>query len=139
MTVGPVVWPERRLLDPGVAQRLRQCRVQAGISLRGLARKVGLSHSFLLALERGLRAPTKATATTLIEALSMPPDLAGQLRLAAVVKRAYSPPSTRGRAWKPIRNPLVGEVSGAMPRPPDTKRRRIRSTYGRPPQLRRFF
>lgn len=53
----------------GAGERIRAERAKAGLSLRGLARRSGLSASYLGAIERGASRPSVATLQTITAAL----------------------------------------------------------------------
>ena len=50
---------------------LKRCRLEAGLSLRGLARAAGVSHDTVMDIERGVRAPHPATVKKLAEAIGV--------------------------------------------------------------------
>ena len=64
--------PSDGLRCEGVAQRLRQTRVQRGLSVLALATAAGLSHTAVGNVERGTM-PTLATAESLAAALGVSP------------------------------------------------------------------
>lgn len=74
----------RRALSPGVGAELRAARRRAGWSSLVAAERVGISGTYLRALERGERCPSTITARALIDALRLPPDLAADLMAEAV-------------------------------------------------------
>jgi len=91
--------PSDGLRCEGVAQRLRQTRVQRGLSVLALATAAGLSHTAVGNVERGT-IPTLATAESLAAALGVSPGwlayglgpmvLPGQRRLAASTPLSHS-------------------------------------------------
>lgn len=56
-----------------VAQNLRALRLKVGVSQEALAKKSGLSISYVSMLERGLRAPPLDTLEALSKALGVSP------------------------------------------------------------------
>jgi transcriptional regulator with XRE-family HTH domain len=50
---------------------LKRFRLEAGMSLRGLARAAGVAHDTVMDIERGVRAPHPATVMKLAEALGV--------------------------------------------------------------------
>jgi transcriptional regulator with XRE-family HTH domain len=50
---------------------LKQFRLEAGMSLRGLARAAGVAHDTVMDIERGVRDPHPATVKKLAEALGV--------------------------------------------------------------------
>lgn len=73
----------RHVLRPRLASSLRDARLRAGWSARGLAREVGTVHSFVLAIEAGQRAPGKRVAVGLLRALALAPSARRELRKIA--------------------------------------------------------
>ena len=70
MTDAVVVDPLGRQLG----RAIRSARETAGISMRALATRCGLSQPFLSAVERGLSMPSIATLYRIAEALEVPPS-----------------------------------------------------------------
>ncbi|MFD3005108.1 helix-turn-helix domain-containing protein [Thermus tengchongensis] len=58
----------------GVGQKLRELRLKRGLSQTKLAQKVGVSQTFISALEMGLKQPSLKTLLALADALSVSPD-----------------------------------------------------------------
>jgi transcriptional regulator with XRE-family HTH domain len=58
-------------MDPtcGTGAKIRQTRMAAGVTLRQLAARVGMSHTYLGKVERGLRGLTMETADAIARAL----------------------------------------------------------------------
>ena len=52
-------------------QMLKRCRIEAGLSLRGLAAAAGVSHDTAMEIEGGRRAPHPATVKKLADALGV--------------------------------------------------------------------
>jgi transcriptional regulator with XRE-family HTH domain len=59
---------------PELGARIRAARVDAGVSVRGLARQVGVSASLLSQVERGLAQPSVATLWALVRELDLSLD-----------------------------------------------------------------
>lgn len=70
----------RRALPDDVAQALRSARLEAGLSHRELAARVGRSAGFVADLEAGRRCPGVQTVPLLVDALHLPDALAVALR-----------------------------------------------------------
>jgi len=58
-----------------VADKLRAARLEAGLSLRELARRAGTSHATLHAYETGSKSPSAATFLRILEACGFAVDL----------------------------------------------------------------
>jgi len=58
----------------GVGQKLRELRLKRGLSQTKLAQEVGVSQTFISALEMGLKQPSLKTLLALADALSVSPD-----------------------------------------------------------------
>lgn len=54
--------------------RLKECRIEAGLTQRELAEKVNLSENFLWKIEMGLRKPSLNTINKLVNALNTTVD-----------------------------------------------------------------
>jgi transcriptional regulator with XRE-family HTH domain len=62
---------ETDLLTAAVVERLRQRRVELGLSVNKLAEKAGMTHVGILKLESGDRTPMLRTALKLAKALDL--------------------------------------------------------------------
>jgi transcriptional regulator with XRE-family HTH domain len=78
---------------PAFADTLREHRLGRRLTQAALAERAGLSERAISDLERGLKQPQRATVRLLIEALSLPPELAQAFELAAGA-RLPTPPVT---------------------------------------------
>jgi transcriptional regulator with XRE-family HTH domain len=83
---------------PDLGARIRAAREEAGLSVRGLARQIGVSPSLLSQVERGLAQPSVATLWALVTELGLSLDglfaAAEQTDgSAAIVQRAHSRPA----------------------------------------------
>ncbi len=89
---------ERHYLSPALAAMLRKGRRRKGLGLRPASRKIGIGHSYLIALETGQRAPSTAVAERLIENLGLDPGEAAWLRSEAIPDVGRSSPG-RTTVW----------------------------------------
>ncbi len=80
----PDAYPPRRIPPPELGPLLRAARLRAGLGLRETARRVEISHPYLLRLESGERCPSQAIADALAEVLDLPAAEAAILAGAAV-------------------------------------------------------
>lgn len=80
----PHAFRERRTPPAGVGVMLRAARERAGLGVREAARRAGISHPYLIGLERGTRCPSSAVADVLAAVLSLGPDDRTLLASAAV-------------------------------------------------------
>jgi transcriptional regulator with XRE-family HTH domain len=87
---------------PDLGARIRAAREEAGLSVRGLARQIGVSASLLSQVERGLAQPSVATLWALVTELGLSLDSLfagpgengpGADGPAAIVQRARGRPS----------------------------------------------
>ncbi len=85
---------ERHYLSPELGAVLKQARRRRGWGLRPAARRMGLGHGHLFALEAGQRAPSTAVAEVLVEGLRLNQAEAAWLRDEAV------PDVGRSSPWK---------------------------------------
>lgn len=85
---------ERHYLSPELGAVLKQARRRRGWGLRPAARKMGLGHGHLFALEAGHRAPSTAVAELLVEGLGLNTADAARLMEEAV------PDVGRSSPWK---------------------------------------
>lgn len=88
-------YPPRHTLPPDVANALRSARLDRRLSLRAAARRVGIPHGYLCALEQGKRCPSLAVAQDLVDGLQLKGDLAERLLRVALPDKGRS----RGGAW----------------------------------------
>jgi transcriptional regulator with XRE-family HTH domain len=51
--------------------RMKRARLEAGLSLRALAKKTGLAHTTVLSIESGKREPFPATVKTVADAIGV--------------------------------------------------------------------
>lgn len=95
----------------GVGPRLRVLRESAGVSLRGLAKRLGISASAVSQIERGRLQPSIGRVIAITEALGAPLSSA----FAPVGERAGVPAQPRGiavaRAGEVLPVPLGGGVT----------------------------
>jgi transcriptional regulator with XRE-family HTH domain len=70
----------RHALPARAACALRAARVERGLSLRETARRAGIGHGFLHAIEAGVKAPGRTRAEALVAVLDPPGWLAIELR-----------------------------------------------------------
>ena len=89
----------RQALAPHLAAELRATRVRRGLSLRETARRAGIGHGFLHAIEAGEKAPGRSRADALVTVLDPPEWLATGLR--DVAERVE-----RGRAERAVTREL---------------------------------
>lgn len=83
---------EPRTLPPEVAASIRQCRLDAGLSVREAARRAGISPGFWSSLESGRRAPSLGTVVGLLRTLSFTDQQMEALCMSAVVDAGrYNP------------------------------------------------
>jgi len=82
------VLPTEPTASGAFAAQLRRSRRSAGLTQAALAERAGLSVRAVSDLERGLKAPQRATVDLLARALALPPEEAGALALAAQRRRA---------------------------------------------------
>ena len=61
----------RNAIGPVLGAEIRAARERAGLGVREAARRLRIEHSYLIALERGERAPSAWTAGRLIEVLAL--------------------------------------------------------------------
>jgi transcriptional regulator with XRE-family HTH domain len=61
----------RRLPPEDLGPMLRRARVRSGFGLRDTARRIGISHGYLFALESGERCPSSTIAGALTEVLGL--------------------------------------------------------------------
>ncbi|MEY9894263.1 DNA-binding XRE family transcriptional regulator [Catenulispora sp. MAP5-51] len=61
----------RRVPPPELGPMLKAARARAGLGLREAAHSVGITHSYLIALERGARSPSIEIASRLTEVLQL--------------------------------------------------------------------
>lgn len=94
---------------PELGARIRAAREDAGLSVRGLARQVGVSPSLLSQVERGLAQPSVATLWALVTELGLSLDAMfaasaeGAAGRAPIVQRAASRPAIEldgGIVWE---------------------------------------
>jgi len=83
---------EPRTLPPQVAASIRQCRLDAGLSLREAARRAGVSPGYLWDLENARRAPSLGTVLSLIRTLDFSEPQQDALLMSAVLDAGrYNP------------------------------------------------
>ena len=70
----------RRLLPPELAREIKEAKVASKMSWRELAEATGLSHSFLIQLSNGQRAPSLQTVETLVSVLPLEDWVVDELR-----------------------------------------------------------
>ena len=98
------------MAPPELGARIRAAREDAGLSVRGLAREIGVSASLLSQVERGLAQPSVATLWALVRELDLsldalfagPDDEPAESR-PAIVQRAVKRPSIElggGVVWE---------------------------------------
>ena len=95
---------------PDLGARIRAAREDAGLSVRGLARQVGVSASLLSQVERGLAQPSVATLWALVRELDLSldamfaePDGGAGAERPAIVQRAAKRPAIElggGVVWE---------------------------------------
>ncbi len=98
------------MAPPELGARIRAAREDAGLSVRGLAREIGVSASLLSQVERGLAQPSVATLWALVreldlslDALFAGPDHEPAESRPAIVQRAVKRPSIElgsGVVWE---------------------------------------
>ena len=85
---------------PPVGARIRQARTARGMSLRGLAREIGVSASLVSQIETGKSQPSVSTLYAITTALSIPVeslfDTEGDTALAPVAAVAEAPSTAVG-------------------------------------------
>jgi transcriptional regulator with XRE-family HTH domain len=86
------------VVDPrseALGARIRQAREAMGLSVRGLAREIGVSASLLSQVENGLAQPSVGTLWALVEALELSLDglVASPAHAATLVQRADERPA----------------------------------------------
>jgi transcriptional regulator with XRE-family HTH domain len=82
----------RRAMPPETAAMLRTARLRAGLGLREAARRAGISHGHMAALEGAARCPSTVTASALAQALALTDAECEQLAAAAVDDAGRSNP-----------------------------------------------
>jgi transcriptional regulator with XRE-family HTH domain len=87
-----VAFPVRQAPPADLGPLLRSARERRGWSLREAARRVRISHTYLIDLEAGRRAPSVAVAEDLREQFGLTDDEAAILDAAAVESRGRSHP-----------------------------------------------
>lgn len=93
----------RQAIGPVLGAELRAARGRAGLGVRETARRLRISHSYLVLLERGERAPSAWTARRLIAVLALENPTADLIqgfgrRVEAGVKERH-----RARRAKPLK------------------------------------
>lgn len=79
-------------LPPEVAASIRQCRLEAGLSVREAARRAGISPGFLWDLEHARRAPSLGTVVSLLRTLDFTDSQMEALCMSAVLDAGrYNP------------------------------------------------
>jgi transcriptional regulator with XRE-family HTH domain len=100
--------------DPPVGERIREERTKRGVSLRGLARDIGVSASLISQIETGKCRPSVSTLYALTTALGVSIEDVFEVPAAArveLVAAASSPASTLA----PLGDPLAPGVRKADP------------------------
>ncbi len=93
-----------------LGERLRAVREQAGIGVRELSRRVGLSASMVSQLERGLTMPSVTTLYAITSALGVSLDA-----VMAPVAPAAAAPSPAGPALGPAAAPALATAAASWP------------------------
>jgi transcriptional regulator with XRE-family HTH domain len=70
----PVSFVSSHMIEISLGQRIRELRDKADLSLRGLAKKIGISSPFLSDIELGRRFPSEEILAKLAGALDVSPD-----------------------------------------------------------------
>jgi transcriptional regulator with XRE-family HTH domain len=89
----------RATRDPvaGIGPRIRNYRLERGMTLKQLGAATGLSHPFLSQVERGLARPSVRSIAAIARALQVPPEAlwtdigADRRRYVDVIRRAQAP------------------------------------------------
>lgn len=79
---------------PSVGARIRQARQERGVSLRGLAREIGVSASLISQIETGKSQPSVSTLYAITTALGVSVESLFDARDTARVPLAAGPPGT---------------------------------------------
>ncbi len=74
---------QRHTLPADLAAALKEARRRRGLGLRAAARRIGIGHGYLHALEDGSRCPSVSVAESLIETIRLDPHEAMRLRAQA--------------------------------------------------------
>lgn len=82
----------RRVPPPELGPMLRAARIRAGLGLREAARAIGITHSYLIALEQGSRSPSTDTARQLTKVLQLSNEDSLAVSAASVRDRGRSHP-----------------------------------------------
>jgi transcriptional regulator with XRE-family HTH domain len=90
-----VVVRERRLPPPEFGPTLRRARKAAGLTPSTLARRTGLTPSYVSKLERGTRAPSRTVAARLADALHVDAEQRHVLLAGAVDDAGADHPARR--------------------------------------------
>lgn len=89
---------ERLQIGAQLGAELRAARLEAALGVREAARTLGISHSYLVMLEQGKRAPGLWLTKRLLRLLSLPPSSAKSLEAASrMVESGISRRATSGR------------------------------------------
>jgi transcriptional regulator with XRE-family HTH domain len=103
-TAGPVV---------NLGGRLRQVRLNSGLSLREVARQLGVSPSFVSQLENGKSQPSVATLYSLAQLLEVSIDQLFAPAAAAEIAAGASAANPRSRGARPGKNARAGRQPAA--------------------------
>src|SRR5260370_7368742 len=100
------------MIEISLGQRIHELRDKADLSLRGLAKRIGISSPFLSDIELGRRFPSEEILAKLAGALEVSPDELKQYDTRAPIadlKRLMHSDPKLGFAFRP----LVGKVNNA--------------------------
>ena len=94
----------RRLSARPLTEELPSLLAERGLSLRGLAERVGVTHSHLSRATRGANGKTVGgdLAGRIAVALDLPADYFPEYREAAVVEHVQNDPSLRDRLYRQL-------------------------------------
>jgi transcriptional regulator with XRE-family HTH domain len=92
----------RRFSEQSLAQELPDLLAERGMSLRGLAERIGVDHSHLSRATRGANGKTIGgeLARRIALALELPADYFPEYREAAVVERVHEDAAYRDRLYR---------------------------------------
>jgi transcriptional regulator with XRE-family HTH domain len=107
--------------DPPVGERIREERIKRGVSLRGLARDIGVSASLISQIETGKCRPSVSTLYALTTALGVSIEGVFEVPAAEHVELVAAASSLAPALAPPVRPPGMPSVreTGPLTRPGD--------------------
>ncbi len=114
---------------PPIGERLRQARLQRGMTVRGLARAVDVSASLISQIETGKSSPSVSTLYAITAALDISiEDVFGDAATATLARERSTVADVRGRSGVPATMPAPSALvasrhrRGALRAPPAARR-----------------